>query len=441
MTRRTRRDGTDRVADADQPKTRMGMQGDPFTLFLEPRRKTRTGARISARPFESGEHIWLGSSGADLACRELRTTGKVFDRTIFVSIKRMHTDDRLSYGELVALSGDFYGSPDDLYKEKSDVLPWFWEENDLSDLREIFAEELAWIERRQKGKGSDAYPDSNLRMAWNAKSYVELALANTDHFGWHNVLAYVRHHKTALDFARQAQGREDDIWRQALFTNAFADHFLTDGFAAGHIRVPRDEIRAWGKKRGYSEKLAGALSKLLHDQDGHVSTFHSAGETGRDQTDGLRVLNAAGTAWFTHCDGQLFLAPAQSPAITMPVRAVAESVKELLLAWREGVLPAGPFAATAYVPFPHPEAPTLTAKFSASMPKARIDQLVDSARWYTKIPWIGPGLTKDYVQALLDDLPSLMDKFRERIVSDSTQEPAIVSRVAPGFLGGFRNVG
>ena len=65
---------------------------------------------------------------------------------IFSSIKRLRTNDRLSYGELVALSGDFYGSPVDLYEEKPAQLAWLWEDNDLEDLRRIFKSEIAWIE-------------------------------------------------------------------------------------------------------------------------------------------------------------------------------------------------------------------------------------------------------------------------------------------------------
>ena len=430
-------------SESEDPRIRRSAHGDPLSLFLEPRRKTPSGKRVPARPFESGEHIWLGSSGAELACRELRSAGKVFDRTLFLSIKRRRTDDRLSYGELVALSGDFYGSPSALYDEEPAALPWLWEDNDLSDLREVFAEELAWIEQRQKGRGVEAYPDNNLRMAWNAKTYIELALANTDHFGWHNVLAYVRHHEAALDLARRAQGREDDTWRRALFTNAFADHFLTDGFAAGHVRVPRAAIREWGEQRGYSDKLAGALSKLLHDQDGHVSSLHSAGEAGRDPADGLRVTNAAGASWFTYCDGQLFLSQgaALSPAVATPVRAVAESVKELLLAWREGTAPAGTFAATSHVPFPHPEAPTLIDKFSRAMPAAHFDRLVESVNWYSKVPWIGPGLSAEHIRALLDDLPDLMDAFRRRVVTDRAGNPTVVQRVAAGYLEGFGRIG
>lgn len=201
-------------------------------------------------------------------------------------------------------------------------------------------------------------------------------------------------------------------------------------------------MRAWGKRRGYSEKLAGALSKFLHDQDGHVSSLHSVGEAGREQTDGLRVTNAAGISRFTFCNGQLFLPPgaAQLPAVATPVRAFAESVKELLLAWREGADPAGTFAATPHVPFRHPEARTLIEKLSSAMPPARFDRLRESVNWYLKISWVGQGLEAEHVRALLDGLPNLMDEFRRRVAADVAADPTIARRVAAGYLTGFRRV-
>jgi len=219
--------------DEATKKIPVGRHGDPLSLFLEKRRPTGH-ALAGAKPFESGEHIWLGSAGAKLACDMLLDEGKGFaDPTMFNAIKRLNSADRLSYGELVALSGDFYKTPKDLFEEKPSPVPWLWEDTDLSDLREIFGEELAWIEDQHRGPGG--YPDNNIRMAWNAKGYIELALDNNDHFGWHNLVAYVCHHGAALDLARQAGGKSNDQWRRALFTNAFADHFLTDGFAAGMV--------------------------------------------------------------------------------------------------------------------------------------------------------------------------------------------------------------
>jgi len=417
-----------------------GRHGDPLSLFLASRRPPGP-TLAAARPFESGEHIWLGGAGAKLACEILLSEHKGFaDPTMFTAIKRLHSDDRLSYGELVALSGDFYETPEALYEEQPAALPWLWEDRDLSDLREMFAQELGWIEDQQQR--TNGYPDNNIRMAWNAKGYVELALNNTDHFGWHNLVAYVRHHAAALALAREAAGRTNPTWRRALFTNAFADHFLTDGFAAGHVRVPRAEIRAWASERGYSEKLAGALSKLLHDQDGHVDTLHSAGEGPLGDGDGLLVTNAAGDSWRTRCDGQLFLPPAANltPTVQLPVRAVAHSVRELLLAWHDQMMPEGPYAATQFVPFPAPGAPALIDKFSATMPAQRFDTLVESVKWYTQVPWIGPGLGAEHIRALLQSLPQIMDRFRTQIATEVAQDPNLASRLASGYVNGFRNV-
>mgnify|MGYP000190336716 CR=1 FL=1 len=63
---------------------------------------------------------------------------------LFTSIRRQGIDDELHYGELVALSGDFYESPEELFAETPARLPWLWPEHDAQRLREIFARELGW---------------------------------------------------------------------------------------------------------------------------------------------------------------------------------------------------------------------------------------------------------------------------------------------------------
>jgi hypothetical protein len=55
---------------------------------------------------------------------------------------------------------------------------------------------------------------------------------------------YILHHGRALQLAANAfetrdKAQKGDLLTQALFANAFADHFLADGFAAGYIRMPR----------------------------------------------------------------------------------------------------------------------------------------------------------------------------------------------------------
>jgi hypothetical protein len=342
-------------------------------------------------------------------------------------------------------SGDFYDSPRDLYEERPTRLPWLPRSNDLGALRDAFAVELAWIEARHDRRPgpSRLYPDTNIRMAWNAKAYVELALQNVDHFGWHNIERYCRHHAEALQLAYDAHGRDDETFRRALYTNAFADHFLTDAFSAGHIRVPRAEIIAWARSEGLSDRLAGALSKLLHDQDGHVDldSLHDATEGQRSDNDGLLVRNARGKTWHARCDGQLFLDPgsAELPAVGAPVTAVAASVTELLLAWTRGELPKGVYRATEHVPFPHPTAPKLIEKFPANLLTAACEALHKSIAWYARLPWIC-GVEVDDIRRLFRALPDIMAHFRATVAAAADRDPLFATRVAPSYVAAFREI-
>jgi hypothetical protein len=77
-------------------------------------------------------------------------------------------------------------------------------------------------------------------------SFMQLLEANVDHFGVEARSTYNAGHAVALEVA--AGG---DLMT-ALAVNAFADHFLQDSFAAGHIRVPRKEIADIAKNHPYS---------------------------------------------------------------------------------------------------------------------------------------------------------------------------------------------
>lgn len=415
---------------------------DPLGTFIALHRRSLPPSRGNKR-FNSGEHAWLADRGAELACDALGKRGIHVDRKLFSAIRRRTGRDELQYGELVALSGDFYETPDALFDEAPSPFPWLWQDNDLDDLRKIFAEEIRWIDARQHGRAGPVYPEASIRLAWNAKSYVELALRNTDHFGWHNVSCYCKHHARALELAASANGREGEMLRQALYTNAFADHFLTDGFAAGHVRVPRAEIRAWATENGWSEQIAGGLSKLLHDQDGHVdlASLHGVHEDSHaGPGDGLLVRNATGASWRTFCDGQLFLdgTAVGADARARAVDAVCASVSELLLAWKRRDIPPGVYAATRHVPFPDPETPALVDKFPANLSGVELDALWNSIAWYAKVPWIA-GLTRDHVHALLEALPGIMQRFRANIAT-AAQDPELRRRVDARYIEAYCHI-
>lgn len=420
---------------------------DPLTTFREVlARHGRPPAEARAeeqRRFNSGEHVWLGARGVVRALGILRREHAIeIDRRLFTDIRRREGDMTFDYGELVALSGDFYETPEDLFEEKPSFASWLYEETDIDDLREVFGEELAWIEQNHHERGGP-YPEANIRLAWNAKAYVELALRNVDHFGWHNVVAYCRHHAAALALAVEAGGRNDETFRRALFTNAFADHFLTDAFSAGHVRVPRAQIITWAAAEGLGEKVAGSLSKLLHDQDGHidVSSLHGGhDELTRDDDEGLHVQSSLGDTWYCRCDGQLFLdagAPG-SLAVKQPVAAVADSLQELILAWKTGEPPRGVYQATRHAPFPHADAPHLVTKFPGDISQAELERLWKGVALYAKLPWIS-GLERAHIRSLFVALPSIMTAFRKD-VARAAEDAELVRRIAPGYVEAFGRI-
>jgi hypothetical protein len=414
---------------------------DPFSIFVSAHRRHLPATR--GKRFNSGEHVWLGGAGAERARQVVgHTLGVRLREDLFTSIARRFSREPLQYGEIVALSGDFYESAEQLFEEKPSAFPLLSGQADLDGLRVAFAEELDWIEDREKRRIARPYPDENIRFAWSAKSYVELALRNVDHFGWHNVRAYVRHHREALRLAAEARGAENETFRRALYTNAFADHFLTDGFAAGHVRVPRAEIRAWAQERGLNDKIGGSLSKILHDQDGHVdlSSLHGVvDESTRAPEDGLAVEDSKGVRWLTRCDGQLFLGPEDSVTVQRPILAVTASVMELLYAWLRGELPRGVYDATTFVPFPRTDAAPLSTKFSADMSEDERAALWKSVAWYSKIPWIG-GVIREHLDELLQVLPDLMAQLRARVVADVATDRESIERMAPRYVTAFAQI-
>ena len=92
------------------------------------------------------------------------------------------------------------------------------------------------------------------------KGYLGLSLINLDHFGANTRTAYNAGHSAAL--SKAASNRTSKTLEDAYAMNAFADHFLQDSFAAGHLRVPRRELYA-GKAGRYSKDICAHVSTHL----------------------------------------------------------------------------------------------------------------------------------------------------------------------------------
>ncbi|RSC27349.1 phospholipase [Pseudomonas putida] len=226
----------------------------------------------------------------------------------------------LTYGQVVALGGDFYGVPErpiadgatpaeriERFLQAFDSLARLPASRaEAQDILAIMQEEISAANRaikdgRQPHEAYDALGDS-LSARWNRITgggsvasdllplgrYLKLAASNWDHFGRSALLAYQAGHGAALQQALRARDSGDERDLQLAYAmNAFADHFLTDLFSAGHLRVPRKALA----DTVTPSDIGSLVSRFMHDEDSKY---------------GLRVRNAEGEQWRAYGDKRYF---------------------------------------------------------------------------------------------------------------------------------------
>ena len=166
----------------------------------------------------------------------------------------------IEFGQIIALAGDFYGSP------KQPIIDPSKGQNEDSGRQQRFRnaydklasapkEELikllATLEKESKnGKTIDAKTWDKITggkwlgpLPMEKGRMLQLAENNHDHFLPYAKDAYLTGHQLAIDTARKAgsyrSSDEDEhkrLLHEAFSLEAFACHFLTDSFASGHIR-------------------------------------------------------------------------------------------------------------------------------------------------------------------------------------------------------------
>jgi outer membrane protein OmpA-like peptidoglycan-associated protein len=141
---------------------------------------------------------------------------------------------QLTFGQVIALAGDEFGSLEELMDATKT-------ENGRKMIR-------AHLERaRIPGTAAAMLPAPTEEQEKQAfGEYVTLALDNSSHFvgGGTAVENWLEKHAKAIDLAIQAGLYKDGaLLNEAYLTEAFGQHFLTDAFSSGHIRVPREDIR------------------------------------------------------------------------------------------------------------------------------------------------------------------------------------------------------
>ena len=253
----------------------------------------------------------------------------------------------LTYGQLIALGGDFYGvvgQPISTAKEPSSAFVDAWHSivspaaGELGKILAVMDKEIAVLaEAKEKNREpSTAYEKlgDTLSGEWNRITgggtrvyamypmgrYLSLAAENWDHFTHFAVAAYQAGHDVAMSKASTIQLEfHEDQWtvalQEAYAMNAFADHFLTDLFSAGHLRAPRKELYDGITLPipGAGANLGSLLVRCMHDED----SFN-----------GLNVTNANKNSWVAYGDKRLLdsVSAANAEMVKRAVQASADDV-------------------------------------------------------------------------------------------------------------------
>lgn len=276
---------------------------------------------------------------------------------------------QLTYGQIVALAGDFYGVPGAPISDgttPADIMTRFTNAyntlavdigavTDAPNILQVMQTEITAVNQalangQSASSAYDALGDS-LSEQWNRITgggsvfspwipmgrYLQLAAVNWDHFGEHAITAYTYGHTVAMQqgmLARNAPpAQQMGLLVQAYAMNAFADHFLSDAFSAGHVRAPRKQLY----ETVTPNQVGSYLSRYMHDEDSHW---------------GLNLLDAANTPWHAYGDKRYFdtVDVANKAAVDS---AVQLSVDEIFYAFNNGVItPTANLAALQLTPTP-----------------------------------------------------------------------------------------
>lgn len=217
---------------------------------------------------------------------------------------------KLKLGTLIALAGDYYGIPgtpialgkNEKSQDKRFLAAFNTLDNanpeDIKKICAMIADERHNIETvLAEGKLEREALDSNnvsetlQSIAYTNANYVPLAENNIDHFAETALIAYQSGHRLAIKAALAARMLADPdeqtkMMHHAFALEGFACHFLTDLFAAGHMRTPRLQLH-----QKFGTQIGALLSLFQHEEDG---------------VEGLTVEDKQGHSWAAFGDGHLF---------------------------------------------------------------------------------------------------------------------------------------
>ena len=271
------------------------------SVLAGPRRRPRTAL------WGSGEHVLLGD--------HVGLPGVPQGTKFGIGIGG---GPSVTYGQVLALAGDFLGIPsapicqgatederqtrfNQAYGLTYQVSP-----QEMTAILRMIDDEVVALNKaiQSGGKPSDAYKQFGIarELEFNRVTngrYLDLAAKNFDHFGDGALAAYKAGHVRALKIAEAAGkgvlSQPGVPWKleHAYIPNAFADHYLSDLFSAGHLRTDRVKLHNWSivGVPGTLIMCGDYLAKYVHDEDSRY---------------GLNVENERGDHWRCYGDNSYF---------------------------------------------------------------------------------------------------------------------------------------
>jgi hypothetical protein len=218
--------------------------GDELVLGGSPTARIGRFASVIHR-FGSEEHRQLGDAASG-------------DATLAIDLG---DGTQLTYGELVALAGDYFGS--------------------VEQLRALAASdegkaELRWTRWWALHVGAEPSVSDAIKQRVRDRYYT-MAANNISHFsaGGTAASSYEQGHIGALSKAFFAgAGGQESRWQEAMVEEAFAQHYLSDMFAAGHVRTPRQELKEW-----YQQNYPNSIGQFVNYLAAHMTrTLDSRGD-------------------------------------------------------------------------------------------------------------------------------------------------------------------
>ncbi|CAK7203293.1 hypothetical protein SEUCBS139899_006024 [Sporothrix eucalyptigena] len=245
----------------------------------------RIGHYAQKNFYNYAEHAIIGNRLRLLFAEDERTVAG--DRPLV-----LENGNRLTYGQINGLGGDFFATNNPICTgaDFEQQCQFFLDAYNLLGKAESGSKEAPLIDRineREMKAVSDAihsgksakqvYKDlgnndpssvkalpisgtdeqlTKATMERDGPSYARMALLNLDHFGNDAHIAYNAGHTCAM---RAAAGGNLEI---GYAMNAFADHYLGDCFASGHIRTPRRTLHA---PASAIEKVCGIINDIYQE--------------------------------------------------------------------------------------------------------------------------------------------------------------------------------